>query len=63
MCYFRTNRAHTSSKKELENQNKIAESLLEKKGFPIRFIQDLKLTMKRTEGGKEKKKIHRNNCV
>ena len=57
LCYFRTNRTHTTSKKELENQNRIVESLLRKKGFPIRFIQDLKLTMKRTEDGKEKKKF------
>ena len=46
LCYFRTNRTHTTSKKELENQNRIVESLLRKKGFPIRFIQDIKLKNK-----------------
>ena len=57
LCYFRTNRTHTTSKKELENQNRIVESLLRKKGFPIRFIQDIKFKNKGADQGKEKKKF------
>ena len=57
LCYFRTNRTHTSSKKELENQNMIVEKLLRKKGFPNRFIQNIKSKNKGKDQGKEKKKF------
>ena len=42
LCYFRTNRTHTSTKKELFNQDRIVQNLLEEKGFSKTLIQEMK---------------------
>ena len=41
LCYFKTNRTHTTSKEELSRQNQIVTSILKEKGFPLKFIKNL----------------------
>ena len=38
LCYFRTNRTHTSTKKERLNQDRIVQILLEETGFSKTLI-------------------------
>ena len=41
LCYFKTNRTHTTSEEELSRQNQIVTSIPKEKGFPLKFIKSL----------------------
>ena len=56
LCYFKTNRSHTTSKEELSRQNQIVFTILKEKGFPLKFIKKLAKKPKNKEI-KEKKKF------
>ena len=57
LCYFKTNRTHTTSEEELSRQNQIVTSILKEKGFPLKFIKNLAKIPKKNKEIKEKKKF------
>ena len=57
LCYFRTNRTHTSTKKERLNQDRIVQILLEEKGFSKTSIQEMKIKEKPDSQETERKKF------
>ena len=56
LCYFKTNKTHTTSQEELSRQNEIVTAILKEKGFPRQFIKKLAKTPNNKEI-KEKKKF------
>ena len=56
LCYFKTNKTHTTSEEELGRQNDIVTAILKQKGFPLNFIKKLAKTPKDKEI-KEKKRF------
>ena len=54
--YFNTNKTHTSSIRELSNQNQIVKTILQEKGFPENEIRKIRKVSKKRPEKQEKKK-------